>query len=240
MGNRLKHQRRGRGTSVFKAKARGLESAYVSYENKQKESVLQGQVINLIKENGRDAIMAQMLFENNEISHIVTAEGMIVGQHVEYGKDAGIVIGNALPLANIPEGCPVFNIEKSPGDGGKFVRGTGSYALLVSKDGKRANLKMPSGKSMAVNLLSRATVGCVAGGGRTEKPFVKAGNMWHRMKSRSRPYPVVRGIAMNPIAHPFGGGQHHAGGSKSTSRHAHPGRKVGNIASRRTGRKKKN
>ena len=240
MGKRLKHQRRGKGSSVFKAKNKGIDSVYISYGEKQKEDVLQGQVIDLIKENGRNSIIAEIMFENNDVEQVVVAEGIEVGQSVWYGKKASIEIGNALPLNAIPEGCPIFNIEKSPGDGGRFVRSSGSYALLVSKDKKYAYVKLPSGKTKNINLLSRATIGSVAGGGRTEKPFVKAGNKWKQMKSKSRPYPTTRGVAMNPIAHPFGGSQHHAGGSKSTSRHAHPGRKVGNIASKRTGRRKKN
>lgn len=240
MGKRLRHQRRGKGTSIFRAKARGMTSSYVSYDEKQKDGTLHGQVVALIKDNGRNSVLTMILFENNATENVVAAEGLVVGQGVQYGKEAGIEIGNALPVAMIPEGCPVFNIEKSPGDGGRFVKGSGSYALVVSKDKNSVYLKMPSGKTTTVDLLSRATIGCCAAGGRTEKPFVKAGNKWHSMKAKSRPYPTVRGVAMNPIAHPFGGGGHHAGKSKSVSRHAHPGRKVGHIASRRTGRRKKN
>jgi len=240
MGSRLKHQRRGKGGSVFRAKGRGLDSEYVSYGEKQKNGKLQGQVTRLIKDTGRNSVLAAVLFENDLVEHIVAAEGIAVGQVLEYGANAEIEIGNALPLSSIPEGCPIFNIEKEAGDGGKFAKGSGNYALLVSKDSKKAYVKMPSGKTALVSLNARATVGCSSAGGRTEKPFVKAGNKWHSMKAKSRPYPTNRGIAMNPNAHPFGGSQHHAGKSKSVSRHAHPGRKVGNIASKRTGRKKKN
>ena len=239
MGNRLKHQRRGKGGSVFRAKAKGIDSKYVNYGETQKQGTLRGQVVDLIKENGRHSIMAKIIFENNEVENVVAAEGLTLNQPVYYGREAGIAIGNALPLSNIPEGCPIFNIEKRPGDGGTMARGSGSYALLVSKDKKNAFVKLPSGKSKKINVNSRASIGCVAGGGRTEKPFVKAGNKWRKMKAKSRPYPSNRGVAMNANAHPFGGSQHHAGKSKSTSRHAHPGRKVGNIASKRTGRRKK-
>ncbi|MDP6671149.1 MAG: 50S ribosomal protein L2 [archaeon] len=239
MGDRLKHQRRGKGSSTFRAKAKGVKSSYISYSDEQKENVIAGQVVDLVKETGRNNVLSGVLFEDNSFEYVVAPEGIVVGQEVRYGKNAGIGIGNVLPLFNIPEGCPIFNIEKTPGDGGKFVRGSGGYALLVSKDSKRAFVKLPSGKSKPLNPHSRATIGCVAGGGRPEKPLVKAGNMFRKMKAKSRHYPVNRGVAMNANAHPFGGSQHHAGKSKSTSRHAHPGRKVGNIASRRTGRKKK-
>ena len=239
MGDRLKHQRRGKGGSVFRAKGKGIDSNYVSYSEEQKAGTINGQIINLIKENGRNCVMAEVLFENSIKASVVAAEGLKEGQSVQYGKDARIVIGNVLPLSSIPEGCPIFNVEKMPGDGGKFARGSGDYSLLVSKGDKSAYIKLPSGKTKAIDLRSRASIGCVSGGGRTEKPFVKAGNKWRSMKSKSRPYPSNRGVAMNPVAHPFGGSQHHAGKSKSTSRHAHPGRKVGNIASKRTGRRKK-
>jgi large subunit ribosomal protein L2 len=89
-------------------------------------------------------------------------------------------------------------------------------------------------------LNSRATIGNVSCGGRTEKPFVKAGNKFHAMRAKRKFYPWVRGVAMNAVDHPFGGAQHHPGKSKSTSRNAPPGRKVGAIASTRTGRRKKN
>ena len=239
MGDRLKHQRRGKGGSVFRAKAKGIDSAYITYDDAQKEGALIGQVVKLIKENGRSCIMAKILFENKAIGNVVAAEGLREGQAIKYGKDAGVAIGNTLPLSNIPEGCPMFNVEIRQGDGGKFARGSGDYALLVSKGEKSAYVKLPSGKTKAIDLRSRATIGCVSGGGRPEKPLVKAGNKWRSMKAKSRPYPTNRGVAMNPVAHPFGGSQHHAGKSKSTSRHAHPGRKVGNIASKRTGRRKK-
>jgi large subunit ribosomal protein L2 len=240
MGKRRVQQRRGKGSSVFRAKARGECAAYVSYSEEQKQGAARGQVIGLIKENGGNRVLARVLFEGNAVESTIAAEGLVVGQAVEYGSKAVIGIGNTLPLSALPEGCPVFNVEKQPGDGGKLVRGTGGYALLVSKDNSTAYLKMPSGKTLAVNPLCRATIGCVAGGGRTEKPLVKAGNKWKSMRAKSRRYPVTRGVAMNPVAHPFGGGQHHPGKSESTSRGAHPGRKVGHIASKRTGRRKKN
>ena len=85
----------------------------------------------------------------------------------------------------------------------------------------------------------RATIGCVGGGGRKDKPFVKAGKRWHAMRAKHKKHPYPRAVAMNALNHPFGGANHHPGKSKSTSRHAAPGRKVGDIASRRTGRRKK-
>ncbi|MBN2066889.1 MAG: 50S ribosomal protein L2 [Candidatus Diapherotrites archaeon] len=240
MGRRLRQQRRGRGTSTFRAKGKGIKAEYVSLNEKQRNSSVEGQVLDLIKESGRNSILALIKFEDGSTNYVIAAEGLSVGQSISYGKKSAIAIGNVLPLNEVPEGCPVFDIELEPGDGGKLVKGTGVYALLVTKGQKTANVKLPSGKTIELDLASRATIGCSAGGGRKEKPMIKAGTKFHLMASKSRAYLHARGVAMNAVDHPFGGSQHHAGKSKSTSRHAPPGRKVGNIASKRTGRRKKN
>lgn len=238
MGKRLKHQRRGKGGSTFRAKLTGINAEYISLDKKQGEGVLSGQLVDLVKESGRNSILAKILFENNEAEFTIASEGMVVGQGIQYGKNAELGTGNVLPLSSIPEGCPIFNIEKEPGDGGRFARSSGTYALLVSKSSKCAVVKMPSGKTMQFNPNVRATIGCSAAGGRTEKPLVKASSNFYKMLSKSRPWPVVRGVAMNAVSHPFGGEQHHPGKSKSMSRHKKI--KVGAIASKRTGRRKKN
>ena len=201
--------------------------------------MLQGQVIDLVKESGRNSVLALISFEDGSTNYIVAAEGLSVGQNIAFGKNASVAIGNVLPLERIPEGCPIFDIEIVPGDGGKLVKGSGVYALLVTKGKKAAHVKLPSGKTVELNLASRATIGCSAGGGRKEKPMLKAGTKFHLMASKSRSYLSARGVAKNAVDHPFGGSQHHAGKSKSTARNAPPGRKVGNIASKRTGRRKK-
>ena len=239
MGKRLKTQRRGKGGFVYKAAFNGMEAVYSTYSEAQKEEVIAGYVVDLIKVSGRSPILAEIIFDGNQKTVTVAAEGMQLGQNIMYGKNADIEIGNVLPLEQIPEGCPIFNIEKTPGDGGQLVRSGGLYALLVTKDKKFAYIKLPSGKTKSFNLGSRATIGCVTCGGRKEKPFVKAGNKFYFMKSKGKRYPTVRGVAMNAYDHPHGGEQHHVGKSKSVPRKAPPGRKVGAIASKRTGRKKK-
>ncbi len=239
MGSRLRQQRRGKGGPTFEAKHNGLKAAYNDLSKKQIEQKEKAQIVDLVKEAGRNAILALVNFEDNTTNYVIAAEGLAVGQELEFGKKAAISVGNVLPLSSIPEGCPIFNLEMVPGDGGKVVKGTGVYALLVNRDKKQAFIKLPSGVTKGFSLDSRATIGCSAGGGRKEKPRVKAGNMYHFMRAKSRHYPRLRGVAMNASDHPFGGSQHHAGKSKSTSRNAPPGRKVGSIASKRTGRKKK-
>jgi large subunit ribosomal protein L2 len=240
MGKRLILQRRGKGSHKFKATHRATAKAeYLNLDEKQATDLVKAQVVDLVLDPARTALLAKLLYEDNSCGHIVAAEGLQLNQEVLLGKKSEIAVGNVLPLADIPEGCPIFSVEKIPGDGGSLIRSSGLYGLIVSKDETRAFIKMPSGKSLSADLRGRATIGCVSCGGRSEKPFIKAGNKYYAMKAKKKAWPRVRGVAMNPLDHPFGGAQHHAGKSKSTSRHAAAGRKVGAIASKRTGRKKK-
>ncbi len=240
MGKKLLSQRRGKGSPTFLARGAEIDAQYALADAVQKESKVRGEVVGLIKESGRNNIIAQVLLDNGLKQFVIAAEGIALGQKIEQGKEATIEIGNVLFLKNIPEGCPIFNIEKTPGDGGTLAKGTGIYGFIVTKDSGKAFVKLSSGKTIKLGMENRATIGNSAGGGRREKPFVKAGARFHAFRARNRKYPRVRGVAMNAVDHPFGGSQHHAGKSKSTSRHAPPGRKVGAIASSRTGRRKKN
>jgi large subunit ribosomal protein L2 len=235
MGKRLTSQRRGRGTNTFKAKLKGIESKYLT----QNDELLKGQVVDFTKESGRNAIMTKIVFDNGMSQEVIAPEGIYVGQSVEQGPGASVSVGNVAPLATLPEGCPIFNIEKVVGDGGSLVKSAGGYAVILSKDKKKATIKMPSGKMLVLPLTVRAMIGNASCGGKGEKPFTKAGTKFFAMKSKKKFWPSVRGVAMNAVDHPFGGAQHHAGKSKSTSRNAPPGRKVGAIASKRTGRRKK-
>jgi large subunit ribosomal protein L2 len=171
---------------------------------------------------------------------MVAPEGLQVGQVVECGENATLANGNTLLLRYIVEGTPIYNIEGSPGDGGKYVRSSGLAATIISIDDKKAMVRLPSGVQKAFSPRCRATIGIVAGGGRPEKPFLKAGAVYHNTRGKARKWPVVRGAAMNACSHPHGGGSHQSPGRPSTvSRNAPPGRKIGNIAARRTGRKRK-
>ncbi|MHB8634517.1 MAG: 50S ribosomal protein L2, partial [Thermoplasmatota archaeon] len=134
------------------------------------------------------------------------------------------------------EGTRVNNFEGRPNDGGKFVRTAGNAAEIVSHDPNRTVIRMPSGKFRDFHPLARATIGLVAGGGRGDKPFLKAGKRFHSMRAKGVRWPRVRGVAMNPVDHPHGGGAHNfRGGQTSVARGAPPGRKVGKIAPSRTG-----
>jgi large subunit ribosomal protein L2 len=236
MGKRLYSQRRGRGTNTFKAKLKGIKSEYLT----QNADLMKGEIIDLIKDTGRNAIIQKIKFDNGQEEQIIAPEGVFIGQKVEQGNGAQIEIGNVGVVGEFPEGCPIFNIEKTVGDGGSLIKSSGGYAQIISKDKKGVTAKLPSGKIIILPLTVRATIGNASCGGKQEKPFIKAGRKFFMTKSKKIFWPTVRGVAMNAVDHPFGGAQHHPGKSKSTARNAPVGRKVGAIASKRTGRRKKN
>jgi large subunit ribosomal protein L2 len=199
--------------------------------------LIQGEVTDIEHDPSRSAPVARVAFEDGDERLVLAPEGVGVGDRIEVGISAAIEPGNTLPLAEIPEGVPVINVEAQPGDGGKYARASGVSADLITHERDAAVVQLPSGEVKRLSPDCRATIGVVAGGGRTEKPFVTAGKKYHKMKTRGTKWPKVRGVAMNAVDHPFGGGgRQHPGRPKSVSKNAPAGRKVGDISSRRTGR----
>lgn len=185
---------------------------------------------------GRTAILARLKASDGQDILTVANEGMVLGQTVVFTNTTQIKPGNVTIVSKIPEGTPVFNLESRPNDGGRFVRTGGTAAEIVSHGADKTIIKMPSGKFRAFHPLARATIGLVAGGGRGDKPFLKAGKKFHHMRARGARWPRVRGVAMNPVDHPHGGGAHNFKGSPtSKARGTPPGAKVGKIAPKRTG-----
>lgn len=241
MGKRLKSQRRGRGTPTYKSASHRFKGKieYRSYDKIEKEGILKGRIADIIHDPGRSAPVALVMFENGERRLILAPENIRINEDIECGISASIKAGNSLPLAEIPEGTPLYNIESNPGDGGRFVRASGTHASLITHDVGKAIVELPSGELKAFNPRCRATVGVVAGGGRKEKPFLKAGKKHHAMKAKGKKSVTVRGVAMNAVNHPHGGGnRQHPGRPTTISRHAPPGRKVGSIAAKRTGKRR--
>ncbi|SEH53238.1 MULTISPECIES: 50S ribosomal protein L2 [Halopenitus] len=236
MGRRIQGQRRGRGGSTFRAPSHRYK-AELSHKQNESDGTIAGEIVGIEHDPARSAPLAEVEFEDGDRRLVLAPEGVSTGETIQVGVSAEIKPGNTMPLAEIPEGVPVCNVESQPGDGGKFARASGVSATLMTHDRDVAVVQLPSGQVKRLNPEARATIGVVAGGGRTEKPFVKAGNKHHKMKARGTKYPRVRGVAMNAVDHPFGGGgRQHPGQPKSVSRDAPPGRKVGDIASKRTGR----
>ena len=238
MGKRILQRRRGKGGMQFRVPTKGKIAA-VRYPNLRTDGEEKLLVKAILDERGRTAPLAQLEQTGGDISYIPAVSGLSVGSSISLGPGASPSVGNILPLGRIPEGTRISNIELRVGDGGKLVRASGGSAILFSKGNGRAILRLPSGKSILVDDRCRASIGEIAGGGRLEKPFLRAGPRHHAMKASGRMYPRMRGIAMAVVYHPFGGGRHqHPGKSTSTSRNAPPGRKVGLIAPRKTGRKR--
>ena len=236
MGRRIQGQKRGHGSPAYRAPSHRYK-ANLEHRKTEQADTVSGTVVGIEHDPARSAPIAEVEFEDGDRRMVLAPEGVTVGERLQVGVSAEIKPGNTLPLAEIPEGVPVCNVERQPGDGGKFARASGTSAQLLSHDRRVAVVQLPSGQVKRLSPDCRATVGVVAGGGRTEKPFVKAGNKHHKMRARGSKYPRVRGVAMNAVDHPFGGGgRQHPGRPKSVSRNAPPGRKVGDISSRRTGR----
>ncbi len=150
-----------------------------------------------------------------------------------------MTVGNILPLHTMPEGTIICNVESKTGDRGTLARCSGDYTTIISHsdDGRRTRIRLPSGAKKTVSADCRAMIGLVAGGGRIDKPLLKAGVAYHKYKAKRNEWPKVRGVAMNPTDHPHGGGNHqHIGHPATVRRDAPAGQKVGLIAARRTGR----
>jgi large subunit ribosomal protein L2 len=165
----------------------------------------------------RNARIALVEFKDGEKRYIIAPTGIKVGQELMSGSGAAPEIGNALPLKDMPLGTIVHNIELNPGQGGKFARSAGTYAQLAAKEGKYAVLKMPSGESRMVLLTCMATVGTVSNSDHSLERSGKAGRT--RWLGRR---PRVRGVAMNPVDHPMGGGEGRSSGGHPRSRKGLP------------------
>ncbi len=239
MPKKLRQQRRGRRKGSRYRSPSHRFAAKVSYSSYE-EGLVKGEVVDIIHDPGRSAPLAILEYESGDVIAIPAPNGLMVGQEVEAGPEASASPGNVLPLKSLPEGTPIFNIEITPGDGGKMIRSSGSAGLLVARRGKKATVRLPSGKLKEVDANCRAAVGVIAGAGRLEKPLLKAGSSFHKMKARNRYWPIVSGMSKNAVDHPFGGGSHRRSiKSKTRSHHAPPGQKVGSIGARRTGKKGK-
>ncbi len=237
MGKKMRQQRRGKG-SVAYTKAPGTFDIRVNYTNDRSKEMI-GEVIQIINHTGHTAPLMEILFEDFTRGYLIAPEGIRIGNKIHIGPTPSYSIGSVMRLGDIPEGIPIYNIESMPGDGGKFVRAAGSVAYVSAHTGNTTTIAMPSKSSVTLVNECRAQLGVVAGGGMSEQPIVKAGKNHYIMHATNRMWPGFRGVKSNPVDHPFGGKQHHKGKSSMTSRNAPPGRKVGHIAARRVGRKKK-
>jgi large subunit ribosomal protein L2 len=161
----------------------------------------------------RSARLAKLYYADGAKTYILAPAGVKVGQKLMSGEDVAPEVGNALPLSKIPVGTIVHNVEIQPGKGGSIARSAGSFVQLVAREGEYATLKMPSGEMR--NVLSRcmATVGTVSNADHMNESVGKAGrSRWRGIRPRTR------GVAMNPVDHPMGGGEGRASGGHPRSR----------------------
>lgn len=238
MGKNLIQQRRGKGSSTFRAPSfRYLGRAeYCKYTN---EESVEGYVVDILHCAGHSAPLARVRFQDGEECLLMAPLGLKIGDAVHHGLKVEPREGNTTILENIPEGTLIYNIESKPGDGGKFVRASGSFAKISVKMPNKIVIELPSKKQREFNPLCRATIGIIAGGGRLEKPLLKAGNNYHKFEARNKLYPHVCGLSMNAVDHPFGGSRSSKKGkSMIAPRNAPPGRKVGLLRPSRSGRRK--
>jgi large subunit ribosomal protein L8e len=245
MGRVIRAQRKGAG-GIFKSHTKHRKGAAKlrAVDYAERHGFIKGVVKEIIHDPGRGAPLARVVFRDPyryklKTETFIAPEGMFTGQFVYCGQKASLQIGNVLPVGAMPEGTVVCNVEEKVGDRGSLARSSGNYATVVSHnvDTKKTRIKLPSGAKKVLSSASRAVVGIVAGGGRIDKPMLKAGRAYHKYKVKRNSWPIVRGVAMNPVEHPFGGGNHqHIGKPSTVSRYKSAGRKVGLIAARRTGR----
>jgi len=245
MGRVIRSQRKGPG-SVFKAHTKHRKGAAKlrSVDYAERHGYIKGVVKDIIHDPGRGAPLAKVCFRDPyryklRMETMIASEGMYTGQFIYAGKKATLLVGNILPVGSMPEGTIVCSLEEKTGDRGRIAKASGNYATVVSHnpDTKKTRVKLPSGSKKIIPSANRAMVGIVAGGGRIDKPMLKAGRAYHKYKAKRNCWPKVRGVAMNPVEHPHGGGNHqHIGHASTVRRDTSAGRKVGLIAARRTGR----
>jgi len=242
MGKRIRVQRRGRGGQNWRASThkRVAPAKYPAIAPKESfEASLIGTVEALLHDPGRGAPLSLVKFENGLSCYTITPEGLSLGQQIRYGGKAPAEIGNILPLGKVPEGTIVCGLELRPGDGGKMAKSSGAYATVVGHTPQGTMIRLPSGRTRYVNDYCLTTVGVVSAAGRIEKPFLKAGEKFHLMKAKGHKYPRTSGRKMVPAVHPYGSSKRSARRCTTTSHGAPPGQKVGLIAARGPGQKKK-
>lgn len=198
------------GKMTVRHRGGGHKRHYRIIDFKRDKVGIPGKVATIEYDPNRSARIALINYADGEKRYILAPVGLQVGQAILSGPDADILTGNALPIKNIPLGTQIHNIELKPGKGGQMARSAGSFAQLVARDGDRAQLRLPSGEIRIVSVLCMATVGQVGNVEHENVSIGKAGrSRWKGIR------PTVRGVAMNPVDHPHGGGE----GKTSGGRH---------------------
>ncbi|MEP7257008.1 MAG: 50S ribosomal protein L2 [Flavitalea sp.] len=201
------------GRRAMRYRGGGNKKMYRIVDFKRNKNGVPGTVATIEYDPNRTAFIALLHYVDGEKRYILAPQGLQVGSSVLSGDAVAPEIGNALQMKNIPLGTNIHNIEMQPGQGGKLVRSAGASAQLTNKEEKYAVLKMPSGELRKVLINCYATVGVVSNSDHSLEMMGKAGrNRWKGIRPRTR------GVAMNPVDHPMGGGEGKASGGQPRSR----------------------
>ncbi|NPA67700.1 MAG: 50S ribosomal protein L2 [Chlorobi bacterium] len=205
--------RNNQGRMTMRYIGGGHKKAYRFIDFKRNKDGIPATVKTIEYDPNRTAFISLLFYADGEKRYIITPNGLKVGDKIISGKDVAPEIGNTLFLSDIPLGTVVHNIELQPGKGGEMARSAGAYAQLVSKEGKFVVLKLPSGELRKVLSTCRATIGTVSN---SDNALLKSGKAGRTRWLGRRPR--VRGVAMNPVDHPMGGGEGKASGGHPRSR----------------------
>ncbi len=191
----------------------GHKRRYRIIDFKRNKHGIAAEVLTIEYDPNRSSRIALVQYADGEKRYILAPKGLVVGRIIMSGEGVAPEVGNALPLGSMPIGTIVHNVELHPGKGGQIVRSAGTYAQLLGRESKYAILRMPSGETRMVLSACLATVGSVSNADHMNESKGKAGrNRWLGVRPR------VRGVAMNPVDHPMGGGEGRASGGHPRSR----------------------
>ncbi|MCR9248054.1 MAG: 50S ribosomal protein L2 [bacterium] len=208
---RLTHRagRNAHGHITSRFRGGGARKMYRKVDFKRTKDGVPARVAAIEYDPNRTADLALLFYADGEKRYILAPNGLKVDMKVVSGADAEPEVGNCMPLSAIPLGLQVHNVELKPGKGGQIARSAGTTCQLLAREGKYATLIMPSGETRKVEAACRATIGEIGNKDHQNVRWGKAGRMRHK---RRRPH--VRGTAMNPVAHPMGGGEGRTGGGR--------------------------
>jgi large subunit ribosomal protein L2 len=194
--------RNNQGRITTRARGGGSRRMYREVDFKRRKDGVPARVKSIEYDPNRTTRIALIFYVDGEKSYILAPHGLSVGDTVQSGPDASVSLGNTLPLTNIPTGTVVHNLELTPGRGGQLVRGAGTGAQVLSREGEYVLIRLPSGQMRRVLLRCRASVGQLSNPDHKNESLGKAGASRHMGRR-----PKVRGVAKNPVDHPHGGGE---------------------------------
>nr|YP_009571558.1 ribosomal protein L2 [Mirabilis jalapa]YP_009571579.1 ribosomal protein L2 [Mirabilis jalapa]YP_009572567.1 ribosomal protein L2 [Acleisanthes obtusa]YP_009572589.1 ribosomal protein L2 [Acleisanthes obtusa]YP_009776949.1 ribosomal protein L2 [Boerhavia diffusa]YP_009776970.1 ribosomal protein L2 [Boerhavia diffusa]YP_009861541.1 ribosomal protein L2 [Mirabilis himalaica]YP_009861563.1 ribosomal protein L2 [Mirabilis himalaica]QBC68214.1 ribosomal protein L2 [Mirabilis jalapa]QBC68215.1 len=194
--------RNARGIITARHRGGGHKRLYRKIDFRRNEKDIYGRIVTIEYDPNRNAYICLIHYGDGEKRYILHPRGAIIGDTVISGTEVPIKMGNALPLTDMPLGTTIHNIEITLGKGGQLARAAGAVAKLIAKEGKSATLKLPSGEVRLISKNCAATVGQVGNVGVNQKSLGRAGSKRWLGKR-----PVVRGVVMNPVDHPHGGGE---------------------------------